>query len=258
MSRLKRVLAEQGGPIIGAGAYFYDPVFVEICAGLGFRAAWFDMEHCHISLAQAADLCRVASGQGLLTMIRIPDASRENVLRAAECGPDMLDVPMANTPDVIHDLVRYARFRPEGERGCFGTSRALGYGLHGSLAEQQRKVNEDLCLMAQIETEEAVARAEELCAIPGVDLFIGPLDLSSSLGVTGDTGHPRVREAAGKAVAAARRHGKNVAVACSPPDFAFWAKLGVDVLYATNNVSCLKAGALAVYRQARLAIEQKA
>ncbi len=256
MTRLQQVVQEhRDGPILGVGAYFCDPVYLEIAARLGFHVAWLDMEHCHITFREACELCRVISGLGMLSMIRIPDARRENVLRAAECGPDIIDIPMANTPEILHQFVRFARFRPEGERGCFPSSRAVRYGIMDSIAEQQR-VNQDLCLMAQIETEEAAERADELCAVPGIDILIGPADLSSSLGVPYQTGHPKVTEAAKKIIRAVRAHGKIVAAAPPAADFRFWLEQKVDLLLCASDVGCLKAGAQAVLQQVRLAQEK--
>ena len=255
MTRLQQAVQEhRDGPLLGAGAYFFDPIFLEIAAGLGFHAVWFDMEHSFITFAEAAELCRIASGLGLLTMIRIPDARRENVLHAAECGPDIIDIPMANTPEILHQLIRFARFSPEGERGCFPTSRAVRYGLGDSVGEQER-VNRDLCLMAQIETEEAVERADELCAVPGIDILIGPADLSSSLGVPYQTSHPKVAEAAKRIIHAVRNHGKNVAVASPVADFRFWIEQGVDLLFCASDVGCLRTGARHALQQVRAARE---
>src|SRR5690348_17708174 len=113
-TRLSRAVKEHGAPLLGIAAYFYDPIFVEIAAKLGFRVLWIEMEHAFISFSQAADLCRIASGCGMLTMIRISDNRRENVLKAAECGPDILDLPMAESPEDVSTFVQHARFRPEG------------------------------------------------------------------------------------------------------------------------------------------------
>jgi 4-hydroxy-2-oxoheptanedioate aldolase len=254
MNRLQKALQEQkNGPLLGAGVYFHDPIFLEIAAGLGFRAVWFDMEHCHFTFSEACDLCRIASGLGLLTMIRIPNEHRENVQRAAECGPDIIDIPMASSAEMLHEFIRHARFRPEGERGSFPASRALRYGLGDSVAGQQR-VNRELSLMAQIETEEAVARAEELCAVPDIDILIGPADLSASLGVPYQTGHAKFIEAAQKIIRAVRKYGKHVAVASAADDFAFWIGLGVDVLFCTSDVTCMKTGAQAALRQVQTAL----
>jgi 2-keto-3-deoxy-L-rhamnonate aldolase RhmA len=246
MNRLQRAIeANQSGvPIIGAAAYSYNPDFIEMAALMGYTAAWIEMEHTFLTFAQAADLCRIASGFGMLTMIRIPDRNRETVLKAAECGPDIIDLPMANTPEMLADLVSTARFPPAGVRGFFGVSRAVSYGISGPVAEAQQRLNDELCLMIQVETKEAVDRIEELCAVPGVDaIFLGPADLSASLGVPGQTGHPKVYAAAEQTIRVARAHGKHVAVGAAPQDFPFWVAQGVDVLYAANDLTAMKVGA---------------
>src|SRR5580704_15651249 len=130
MNRLRQAVEDNGGnALLGAAVYFYDPIFLEICAHLGYQAIWIEMEHGHITFAEAADLCRMAAGSGMLTMIRIPDGRRESVLKAAECGPDIIDIPMADSPEQFASLVRYARFAPQGSRGFFSVSRALRYGM---------------------------------------------------------------------------------------------------------------------------------
>jgi len=233
--------------LIGMGCYTYDPVFVDLMANLGFDAVWIEMEHCHITYAQAADLCRIASGLGLLTMIRIPDSRRENVLKAAECGPDMIDLPMANSPDAVVEFVKHSRYPPAGARGFFGASRAVDYGLGPDIGETQQRINEEICLIAQIETSEAVSRADEICAVPGLDaVFLGPGDLSASLGVCGQTNHPAVTEAIESVIEIAKLRGKLVAMASAPEHVACWTRKGVDLVFAGSNVSCLKSGAKAV------------
>src|SRR5579871_2458582 len=180
MTRLARAVKEHGAPLLGIAAYFYDPIFVEIAAKLGFRVLWIEMEHAFINFSQASDLCRIAWGLGMLTMIRIPDSRRENVLKAAECGPDIIDLPVVESPETAIQLIEYARFRPLGARGYFSVPRALDYGMVESVPEAQQRLNSELALMIQIETEQAVQRVDELCAIPGIDIFIGPADLSAS------------------------------------------------------------------------------
>lgn len=244
MNRLRQAVHDNGGKtLLGAAVYFYDPTFLEICAHLGYQAIWIEMEHGHITFAEAADLCRMAAGSGMLTMIRIADVSRENVLKAAECGPDILDVPMIERPEQMNDLRKYARFAPEGSRGFFSVSRALHYGIPGGVVDKQKNLNTDLCLMAQIETNNAMSRLDELAAVPDVDLFIGPADLAASLGVPSETGHPLVKAAAAEIVKAARAHDKCVATACAPADFQFWLDLGIDLLFCANDIACLKQAA---------------
>jgi 4-hydroxy-2-oxoheptanedioate aldolase len=255
VTRLQRLLKDKKpGPLLGAAAYFNDPIFIEICSYLGFSLMWIEMEHSHITFTEAANLCRISQGCGLLTMIRIPNSSRENVLKAAECGPDIIDVPMANSSHELRELTKYARFAPKGERGFFSVSRAVKYGTVPDVPAEQQKLNDDLCLMAQIETTHALANLDEICRVPDVDIFIGPSDLAASLGVPGQTGHPRVQESGELVIRTAKQHGKVVAVGSMPSDYKFWARAGVDVLFCTNDTSCLRIGAQVVMQQAREAI----
>jgi 2-keto-3-deoxy-L-rhamnonate aldolase RhmA len=257
MNRLHRAIANANGkPILGAALYFYDPIFLEIAAHMGFKVIWIEMEHAAITFAEAADLCRMASGSGMLTMIRIPDSRRESVLKAAECGPDIIDIPMADSPEQVAQLVDYARFAPEGSRGFFSVSRALNYGIVDSVPDKQQTVNSELSLLFQIETVTALSRLEELCSIPNVDIFIGPSDLAASLGVPGQTTHPRMIEAIEEIVRVARKHGKKIVTACAPSDFPVWMRLGIDLLFCTNDITCLKAGAQIALNAAHAAMAQ--
>jgi 4-hydroxy-2-oxoheptanedioate aldolase len=257
MNRLKKAkLAHPEGPLLGAAAYFYDPIFLEICATIGYKVAWIEMEHGFITFAEAADLCRIASGLGMLTMVRVPDVRRESILKAAECGPDIIDLPMANTREDLEALVRYARFRPLGERGFFSVSRAIHYGLLDGVADAQQELNNDLCLMAQIETAEALSNVEEICKVPGVDIFIGPADLSASLDVPGQTGHKKVYDAAAKAIATGRAHGKQVAVGTAAQDFEFYVSQGVDLMFCINDIAAMKIGAQTSMRDAIQALKK--
>lgn len=245
MNRLQQALQHNNGkPLLGAAAYIYNPAFFEMAALLGYQAAWVEMEHTFHTFDQAADLCRLASGLGMLTMLRIPDLQRGTILKGCECGPDILDLPMVNTPDMVREMVTQARFPPIGVRGFFGVSRAVKYGLAGKVPEVQQKLNEELCLMIQIETKEAADRIDELCAVPGLDaIFIGPADLSASLGVAGQTSHPRVQEASARVIRAAKAQGKQAAAAAPSSEARFWIEQGIDLYFCVNDLSAMKAGA---------------
>ena len=259
MNRLRQALQQnEGKTLLGAAMYFYDPIFLEICAHLGYQAIWIEMEHGHITFAEAADLCRMAAGTDMLTMIRIADARRENVLKAAGCGPDILDVPMIQRPEEMQELRKYARFAPEGARGFFSVSRAVDFGITGSVVAKQRRLNTDLCLMAQIETVDAMHRLDDLAAVPDVDLFVGPADLAASFGFPGQTDHPVVKAAAADIVRAARAHGKCIASACGQADIGFWLSLDIDLLFLTNDIACLKKAAGDTLGEARTILESRA
>jgi 4-hydroxy-2-oxoheptanedioate aldolase len=257
MNRLHHAIHHANGkPLLGAALYFYDPIFLEIAAHMGFKVIWIEMEHAAITFAEAADLCRMAAGSGMLTMIRIPDTRRESVLKAAECGPDIIDIPMAESPEQVAELVRYAKFAPEGTRGFYSVSRALKYGIVSSVPDEQQRVNGELSLLAQIETVTALDRIEELASIPNVDIFIGPADLAASLGVPGQTSHPKVLAATAEIVRVARKHNKKLVTACGAADFIHWARLGIDLLFCINDITSLKTGAQIAIDAATQAIAQ--
>ena len=256
MNRLDKAIARAGGgPLLGMSVQRYDPAFVEMLGLLGVHVAWIEMEHAALTVAQACDLCRAATAAGVLSMIRIPDARRDSVLKAAECGPDIIDLPMANTPGIVRDLVRHARYAPEGERGFFGGSRAVRYGLADPIPAEQRRINRSLCLMAQIETREAAACAEDLCRVPGLDaVFLGLGDLSASFGVPGEVNHPAVLKAADASLATARACGRRTAVISRPADAARWAARGADLLFIGSDIACLKLGGRALLDEACAAL----
>ena len=259
MNRLQAaVKANNGEPLLGIAVYFYDPPFLDMAAHLGFKVMWIEMEHSFMGFSEVADLCRMAKSAGMLAMIRTANANRENVMKAAECGPDIIDVPMVETVEHVHALIESARFAPEGNRGFFSVSPSLAYSLNQDVVSAQAKVNQDLCLMVQVETALAVDNIEELCAVPGVEIFIGPSDLSASLGVPGELSHPKVLDAARKVVAAAKKTGKLVAVGSGPVEFEFYAQLGVDVLFCGNDFSCMKIGIQAMLQQGQSAVAKAA
>ena len=142
MNRLRQALAQRNGKtLLGAACYFYDPIFLEIAAHTGFDAIWIEMEHAAISFAEAGDLCRMAAGTGMLTMIRVPDTRRDSILKAAELGPDIIDVPMVDTPEQMQEMLRsngthsparlVSQFRQQETQG--GSVAAEGRGERGAV-----------------------------------------------------------------------------------------------------------------------------
>jgi 2-keto-3-deoxy-L-rhamnonate aldolase RhmA len=256
MTRLDEVLQrEQGGPLLGMVLHRCNPDFVEIAAMLGFQVLWIEMEHAPVSFAEATELCRVASLAGMLTMVRIPDARRENVLRAAECGPDIIDLPMANSPLMLQELVRHAFYPPRGERGFYCSSRAERFSAFGTIADEQRRVNGRLALAAQIESREAVAQIESICQVEDVQgIFLGLGDLSASLGTPGETGHRTVCDAVERVVGVAKQYKKRLLVPSSPAEAGLWAQRGADVLFLGSDTGLFVAGARELLRGAKESI----
>jgi 4-hydroxy-2-oxoheptanedioate aldolase len=257
MSRVSERLDAKGGPLLGVSVCTVCPEFVEMAGMMGFDIAWVEMEHMAMGFRDALGLCRVATSVGMLSMIRIPDASRENVLRAAECGPDIIDLPMSNTRAIAEQLVSHARYAPMGDRGFFGGARSTSYGVLGTLLSERERVNRELALMVQIETAEAVDNSPGIAAVHGIDIvFVGRGDLSASLGVTGETEHPKVMAALDHALAATKAAGKLFSTPSAPGDVGMWAAKGVDLLFCANDIVSLRTGAASAMEQALESLER--
>jgi len=257
MNRVQRKLAAVGArPLLGASMCRHDPDFVELAAILGYNAIWVDMEHSPVSYREAADLCRLAYAFDMVSMVRIPNADRDHVLRGMECGPDIIDVPMANSPEVARALVEHGRYAPQGNRGYFGALRSTRFGTLGDPAVTHEQTNEAVCLMIQIETIQAVEQARELCQVPGIDaILIGPGDLSVTMGITGQLDNPELFAAADRAVAAAKEAGKLIATTGPIPLLSEWVKRGIDLYFIANDLACLRAALERAMDEARTVLQ---
>jgi 4-hydroxy-2-oxoheptanedioate aldolase len=252
VNRLAEAVQRKGEPVVAVAVMQKNTAFVEMAASVGFEVLWIEMEHAGVTFSEASDLCGLASAFGMLTLIRVPNAERQNVLRAAECGVGIIDVPMVNEAEVARELVRHARFSPEGERGHFGSSRALRYGFFEDIVAERERINREICLMAQIETPEAVERVEEIASVPGLDaIFIGRGDLSAAMGYPGQLNHPAVDQATVRCMAAAREHGKLIGVPGSPAEYGLWRSRGVHLFVCASDVGCMKTGLQAAMQPMR-------
>ncbi len=241
MTRLQRIRQEKKPvPLLGAAVYFNDPIFIEMYSHRGFSVMCVEMEHSHITFAEAANLCRISQGCGLLTMIRIPNSGRKNVLKAAACAPDIIKLPMANSARNLNELTKYARFAPKAERGFFSVSRAVKYGIVPDVPAEQRKLNDELCLTAQIESAEALKNVEEIlpCARRGyLHWALG------SRGKSGGAGADWSRASAGnRRVGDSGREETREAPGCQfdADGLQVLGKAGVDVLFCTNDTACVR------------------
>ncbi|MBN2292876.1 MAG: hypothetical protein JXM70_10650 [Pirellulales bacterium] len=244
MTNFEQIISEQEGrPILGMAVHRYNPDFLEMMAMFGFKAVWIEMEHGLLRFDQAADLCRIASGLGLLSMIRIPVARRDTVSYASECGPDMIDVPMVESAQTARDLVHFAKYPPQGRRGFYCSSRAEGFAINESLQDIPQRVNSELALAVQIESQAGFEHVEEICSVPGIDaIFVGRGDLSLDLGVPGEIDHPEVSRITEEIMRIAKLNGKRIIIPGSPNSAAHWKAKGADLLFLASDTSCMTAG----------------
>ena len=151
---------------------------------------------------------QVALPQGVVPIVRICSGEFAEGTRALDNGALGLVIPHVDTPDQARALVEAFRFAPMGHRSTGGTNAQFGYRPPAA-AEAQKILNAEILIIPMIETPLAVENAEAIAAIAGIDaLLIGTNDLSLEMGIPGQVGHERVREAYAKVADACRRHQK--------------------------------------------------
>ena len=164
----------------------------EILSSCGFDWLCIDAEHAPLSPIHVQRIIQGAAGR-CACLVRISSVSELAVKQALDTGADGIIVPLVNSRQEAEKIVQWAHYAPEGSRGV-GLARAHGYGMRFS--QYIERANRDTVVVVQAEQIEAVERIEEIVAVPGIDgIFVGPYDLSASLGHLGEVDHPEVTAA---------------------------------------------------------------
>jgi 2-keto-3-deoxy-L-rhamnonate aldolase RhmA len=164
----------------------------EIISHAGFDWVMIDMEHSVLSVEQVQNALPVF-GEKILKIVRVPGNDELWIKRVMDTGCDGIMVPMVKTAQDAERLVRSAKYPPEGNRSV-GLTRAHGYGQ--SFAGYVSSANSRIIIMAQIEHKDAVSNIDSILGVKGIDvIFIGPYDLSASMGLAGKVTHPEVVKA---------------------------------------------------------------
>lgn len=164
----------------------------EVLAAAGFDWLFIDSEHGPIDSADLAAILQ-AVDRDLACIVRIPELGVGVIKRVLDLGAAGIIVPQVETAEQAAAAVRYARYAPEGERGV-GLARAHRYGFE--FREYLERANREVAVVVQAEHARAVENIETIAAVEGLDaVFVGPYDLSSSLGQPGNLEHPAVVEA---------------------------------------------------------------
>jgi 4-hydroxy-2-oxoheptanedioate aldolase len=204
-NRFKAALA-RGELQIGLWSSLCSNIVAEIIGDSGFDWILLDTEHSPNELPGLISQMQ-ALATGTATPIVRP-AWNDPVLikRHLDAGAQALLLPFVQTADEAKAAVAATRYPPEGIRGITTSGRAARFGrVQGYL----KKAADELCLLVQVETGEALAQIEEIASVPGIDgVFIGPADLSASLGHIGNPAHPEVQDAIKSAVDRLTKVGK--------------------------------------------------
>jgi 4-hydroxy-2-oxoheptanedioate aldolase len=186
----------------------------------GWDAVWLDQEHAGLTQGQLEDGLRAARAAGLETFVRLAPTDYATVMRALEAGAGGVMAAQVRSVQQAEEVVQWAKFAPRGVRGFNSSGHDGGYGTL-PFQEYMRRANADTFVAIQVEHRDAAAEADQIAALADVDLlFIGPADLSQSLGVPGEWEHPRVWEAIERVAAACRSHSKQWGILPPNPPYA--------------------------------------
>ena len=188
-NELKRRL-KAGEQTYGVWTTIESPMVTELLSTLGFDYFVFDTEHSPLDIFQAQTLMQAMRGEGTTPIVRVWWNDLVAIKRALDIGAYGVVVPWVNTKEQAEMAVKACRYAPDGLRGC-GPRRAALFD-----PDYLRTADEEILILAQIETREAVENIEDILSVDGIDVsYIGPADLSASHGHLGDMSHPEVQEA---------------------------------------------------------------
>jgi len=185
----KRALAE-GRQQIGLWSSLSSNYTVEVIAGAGYDWILLDMEHSPNDLESLLAQLQAAAPYPAHPIVRVPWNDTVTIKRVLDVGAQSLLIPYVSTVAEAQSAVAATRYPPAGVRGVAGTTRASRFGRVQGYA---KKAQEEICVLVQAETKQALDNLEAICAVEGVDgVFIGPADLHASLGYAGETANPAV------------------------------------------------------------------
>lgn len=208
-----------------------NPALVEIIGIAGFDFVIIDCEHGPLDMLVAEEMVRAAKLSGLSAVIRVSENNPALISRALDIGADAVQVPQVSTRTDAEKVVQAAKFAPLGERGVCRYVRAAGYSsvdrqAYFTLANQNTRT------IIHIEGEEGMENIQDILQVEGIDvIFIGPYDLSQSLGLPGQVDHPLVVARMREIIDRAREAGKIVGTFVDDVDAARkWLALGVQYI----------------------------
>ncbi len=221
----KRLEAKRS--VIGALLGLRSPDTAELMTNAGFDFLLVDAEHSSIGPDGILEMIRAIERGQAIPLVRVSETTAANVQWALDGGAKGILFPRVRSVEDVKHAVSLCRYPPDGVRGL-GPGRASGYGT--KLLDYAATANEEIVVMIQVETMEAVDSVEAIAAVPGVDLlFIGPGDLSQVLGIPGELHHPKIRQIGSRVLSACAREKVPAGIlVLDEKTMAYWKEQGVQ------------------------------
>lgn len=238
MNKFKEKI-QNGEAVLGTFIELNNPAIGQIAGMAGYDFVILDGEHGEIAVEDAADLARAAALAGTAAIFRVNANDTTLIGKILDCGADGVEIPEIGSAAEAQKAINGAKFTPEGERGC---NRFVQAGEYGRMTSDQffGESNAKTIVVLQVEGQDGVNNLPEILKVKGTDVvFIGPYDLSASLGVPGQTEHPKVLEQIDKILAMGKEQGVAIGLYVDSIESAIaWKKRGVQYLaLQTDTVS---------------------
>ena len=242
---LKKVL-QAGGKAGGCWLELFSPLAAEIIGQAGYDCVMIDLEHGQGSVMDAIVVMQALKGSGTEALLRVPANDPVWIKRVLDAGVAGVMIPTVDSVAEAEAAVAACRYPPKGRRGMAAPiARAADYGAVWQ--DYVARIDSDLLVICQIESAAAVDNVAEIAAVEGVDmLFVGPMDLSGSLGYFGEPDHPEVLKRIAEVEAAGKAAGKLLGAIATPArSLGDLYGAGYDLIVADADCLLLRDGARA-------------
>jgi 2-keto-3-deoxy-L-rhamnonate aldolase RhmA len=204
----------------------------------GFQWGVIDMEHTPLDLENLLHMLQAVAGTSLVPIVRVPWNDTVNIKRVLDTGATTLLVPFVQNAQEAQAAVSATRYPPQGRRGMAGMSRASRFG---TTQDYLRCANEHMGVIVQLETPQAIEALESIASVSGVDaLFIGPGDLSATMGHVGQVTHPDVLALTEQAVRRAKALGMPIGTVGGTPEVVSqYLGMGFDFVAIASDLGLL-------------------
>ena len=247
MNAFKRLLLDAAGGTPPAGTWLMSasPIVAEAIGHAGFDWVVVDMEHSPLDLMDVVHMLQALSATKVVPVVRVPWNDSVGVKRVLDAGAATVLFPFVQNEAEARRAVAATRYPPEGHRGIAAMSRASRFGTTPDFIIG---ANAHVGVVVQLETAEALGQLDAIAGVPGIDaLFIGPADLSASMGHVGQLLHPAVLEATEVAVRRAKALGMPIGTLGGTPEAAAqYRAMGFDFVAIGSELGLLMRSAQAV------------
>jgi len=194
-NRMKEKL-RAGEPVYGVSVMIPSPQIVEMVGAAGFDWVLLDCEHGTLTLESVELMAMAAEAAGITAIARPMSRSPEHILQVLDRGVMGVQVPHVNTAEDAREVIEAVKYHPLGRRSLAAGTRAAVYDAHGTLADHVKAANDATLIAVQLEDREAIENIDALLKVEHIDVFfIGPSDLSQSMGFPGNPKAPPVAQA---------------------------------------------------------------